>query len=381
MDSRLKVVGGMGLGAGLLFLLDPGTGRRRLKHVRDRVGSLASDSGEALGKTARDVRNRAQGLASEARARLRPEVEVADDVLEARVRAKLGRYCSHPSAVDVQAEAGRVTLSGPVLAAEIDDLLSAVDAVRGVEEVDNQLEPHDDAADIPELQGGGPATGERPGLLQERWSPTARLLVGAAGSGLAVYGAKRGDRLGAALGSLGLGLLLRGLTDVDLGTLVGLEEDEATAEVRRAIHVDAPIEAVFGLWADYASFPRFLSHVREVRDLGEGRSHWVVEGPAGAPVEWEAVLTRFEPDRELSWRTLPGSAVAHTGTVRFAPDAEGGTRVDVVLAYTPPAGVLGHAVATLFGANPEQHLEDDLLRMKTFVESGRPAHDAADPEA
>ena len=45
--------------------------------------------------------------------------------------------------------------------------------------------------------------------------------------------------------------------------------------------------------------------------------------------------------------------------------------------YLPPAGVLGHAVATLFGSDPKQEMDDDLMRMKTFIETDNPPHDAA----
>jgi uncharacterized membrane protein len=49
----------------------------------------------------------------------------------------------------------------------------------------------------------------------------------------------------------------------------------------------------------------------------------------------------------------------------------GGTHVDVHMGYTPPAGVLGHAVASLFGTNPKQAMDEDLMRLKSLFESGR----------
>ena len=124
-------------------------------------------------------------------------------------------------------------------------------------------------------------------------------------------------------------------------------------------------------------FPYFLSHVREVRDLGGGRSHWVVDGPAGARIEWDAVLTQFIPNEVIAWRSETGAVVQHAGIVRFEPDAEGNTRVHVRLSYTPPAGALGHSVAWLVGADPKRQMDDDLMRMKTFIETGAPPHDAA----
>jgi uncharacterized membrane protein len=42
----------------------------------------------------------------------------------------------------------------------------------------------------------------------------------------------------------------------------------------------------------------------------------------------------------------------------------------VVLKYDPPAGVVGAAVAKLFGEEPEQQIEEDLRRFKSMMETG-----------
>jgi hypothetical protein len=47
------------------------------------------------------------------------------------------------------------------------------------------------------------------------------------------------------------------------------------------------------------------------------------------------------------------------------------------MSYQPPAGLLGHLVAALFGADPKSKMDADLLRMKTLVETGHVPHDAA----
>jgi hypothetical protein len=54
------------------------------------------------------------------------------------------------------------------------------------------------------------------------------------------------------------------------------------------------------------------------------------------------------------------------------------TVVDVRLSYYPPAGAVGHAIASLFGADPKSEMDDDLMRMKSFIETGHQPHDAAD---
>ena len=62
-------------------------------------------------------------------------------------------------------------------------------------------------------------------------------------------------------------------------------------EFRKAVRINAPVEEVFAFWQNYDNFPRFMSHLKEVRDMGDGRSHWVANGPAGTPVEWDAQIT------------------------------------------------------------------------------------------
>jgi uncharacterized membrane protein len=103
-----------------------------------------------------------------------------------------------------------------------------------------------------------------------------------------------------------------------------------------------------------------------------------VAGPAGVPVQWDSRIVELEPNALLRWRSSAGSAVKHEGCVRFEP-SRGGTRVTVQLHYVPPGGAFGHAVASLFGADPKSEMDADLLRMKSTIETGRPPHAAARP--
>ena len=61
------------------------------------------------------------------------------------MRSRIGRVVSHPHAIRVTARAGRVTLRGPILAEEVDELLACVSAVQGVTGVENWLEVHERA--------------------------------------------------------------------------------------------------------------------------------------------------------------------------------------------------------------------------------------------
>ena len=369
--------GALGVGAGVMYAVDPARGRRRRGLLRDKFRHVATIADDAVAATARDMANRARGVFAETRARLFPDA-VSDDVLERRVRSKLGQYVSHPRSIGVVVNEGRVFLSGPILAREVDPLISAVLSVRGVRSVVKRLDAHERAGDISGLQGGTPRVGERFEMLQSNWSPTARVLTGLGGGALALGAGGRGGPLGLAMSLAGMGLFARAATNLELRRLVGIGAGRRAVDVEKTITVDLPVEQVWEYWRDYRYFPSFMSHVREIRDLGSGRSHWKVDGPAGSTIEWDAMLTAEEPNRLVAWKTLPGSAVEHAGIVRLEP-ADQGTRVHLRMSYNPPAGAIGHGIAALFGADVTRLMNDDLARMKTFIETGRPPRDAAVP--
>lgn len=371
-------MGGAGTGAALQYLLDPDRGARRRALVRDRIVHLAHVTREGAGETWRDARNRSRG----ARAMVRSiTCRGGDDgVVEERVRAELGMLVSHPGSIEVEAREGRVTVSGPILASEVDDLLAGVKKVRGVREVENRLQIHERAEGIPGLQGGrawGRSQAGRPELLQEHWAPAVRLAVASAGSGLVVYGFKRRrSPLGWIPGVAGVVIASRAVTNLPLRRLFGLGTGRRAVDIQKTIHVEAPVEEVFRFWSEYENFPRFMSRVQEVRKLQDERSFWRVAGPGGSTVEWEAVTTSYTPNEVIAWRTEPGASVQHAGIVRFEPTEDGGTRVHLRMSYNPPAGAVGHAVASVLGADAKSSLDADLLRMKTLLETGKPARDA-----
>jgi hypothetical protein len=194
--DQLTLLGGLGLGAGLMYLLDPQGGGRRRALARDKAVHGVKVGSQALRKTSIDVSNRTRGLMAQAASHLHKD-DADDLVLVERVRAKLGRCVSHPAAIAVHAEDGRIILSGPVLASELDGMLSHVQKVKGVHEVENRLEVHDSADGVPSLQGEG-RNGNRFSL--RGMAPRTAATLG----------------LGALVGTVGLGLLARSSKGRDL---------------------------------------------------------------------------------------------------------------------------------------------------------------------
>jgi hypothetical protein len=176
LQNRTAILTGLGLGAGLMYFLDPGRGRRRRALVLDQVAHGTRITRDAARATSRDIAHRTAGTAAMFHSRLsrRP---VENQVLVERVRARLGRLVSHPHALNVAADEGVVTLRGPILQHEVKSLLNAVERVKGVRKVVNELAEHKERGNIPSLQGGSTPREPRPDILQRNWSPASRLMA------------------------------------------------------------------------------------------------------------------------------------------------------------------------------------------------------------
>jgi uncharacterized membrane protein len=376
--TGLMGLGGLGLGAGLMYIFDPDKGRRRRALARDQMKHMSRMLSRAMTATSRDLTHRVHGAVAEGGKIFRRE-DVSDDALTHRVRTQIGRSVSHPHAISVTVNDGHVVLSGPVLAHESSRLISGVLSVPGVKAVENVLTVHTNPENISSLQGGRPRTGDRFALMQTNWSPTTRLIAGLAGGALMANCLARRDLVGSALGAMGFGLFMRSATNREMKTLLGVGRDRQPIKVQKTINIHAPVEQVFDFWTDHRNFPRFMSKVREALPIGEGRSHWIVAGPAGLPIEFTAEITKQVPNKLLAWKSLPGSTVRHGGVVYFEPVHEGSTRVHIEMCYHPIGGMIGHAMARFFRSDPKSEMDADLLRMKTFIEKGHMPHDAASP--
>ncbi|WP_158590437.1 SRPBCC family protein [Noviherbaspirillum cavernae] len=369
-------LGGAALGAVAMYLSDPDRGKRRRALAKNKMQSLMSQTGSAIDVASRDLGNRMQGLRAQANRMMRTRhEEIDDDILVARVRSKIGRAISHPHAIKVHAEQGSVILSGPILPNEKKSLVAAARSVPGAIAVEDHTEVHE-TPDVPSLQGQGRLRQARPILLHDNWPPALRACATLGGGIMGLYGLARRSPTSVMLAALGLGLVARGVSNTPLTRMAGRQMRRQPILLERSVYIAASPEAVFDVWSNYENFPRFMSNVKEVSDMGNRNSHWSVSGPAGAQIEWDAELTHAERGRMLAWKTRPGSTIEHMGAVRFAPEAEG-TRVDVEMSYHMPAGAAGDAMASLFNGNPERQMEDDLMQMKTFIESGMPSSGAA----
>ena len=367
---RLKtLLATVGLGVSLMYFLDPQQGARRRAMVRDRVNRLINDLDSSIDTAREDLRNRTRGMLSEMTARLSDQ-GAPDWILEERVRSNLGRTVAHTRAVDVRADGGYIYLSGPALSHEKDAILKAAARTPGVYGVEDELQLFDNPQDIPALQGSpSPRRRAAPDVMQQNWSPATRLISGVGGSLLTLYGLRRSGITRPLLSTAGLIIAARSVTNMDTRSLLGMGGENAI-KIRKAINIDAPIDEVYQFWRNFENFKLFMDHVKEI-SVQDDISTWKVAGPAGSTVEFQSHITRDVPNESIAWETLPDSQVKSAGFVRFDENRDGSTRVSVQMDYLPPAGALGHAVAQLFGVDPRQAMNEDLVRLKSLLETGK----------
>jgi hypothetical protein len=140
------------MGAVVMYYLDPQLGGRRRALLRDQMIKVMNRVQDDLDNRAEDMQKQARGMAIEAVKRIGEEK--ADNVtMASSIRTKMGRIVSHPGAVNVMVEGNTITLTGDILANEVQPFVTAVKEMSGNRQVDNQLTVHEDAANVPGLQG------------------------------------------------------------------------------------------------------------------------------------------------------------------------------------------------------------------------------------
>lgn len=340
-------------GAGAMYFLDPERGRRRRAMVGNRVTRLSHEAEDLWQKGCRDLVNRGSGLAAEAR-RFVSENSAEDSVVANRVRAALGHHLVDSRSVEVDAYEGEVTLRGTVRPGEPERLLPALEKIPGVRIVHSGLRV-----------GGAPVA---PPASDGSLAPGPRLLMTAGGGLLLLNGLARRGFGPTLLGTLGLGMFVRGLTDKP-GRLVGLGDDRGI-EFQRSIRIDAPIEKVFEFVSDVEQSGHFLPDVVDIEPLGEGRIRWTVQGPGGiGRFECEEQILESVENHRIIWGSTPEAPLRYVGEARFRSEGEA-TRLDVRLSYEPPGGMLAHAAASFLGLDPKTQLDRSLNRIKRYLEEG-----------
>ena len=396
-----KLLGGAAAGALLMYMLDPDRGGARRAQsaaavrtagtrTSGAIGNVWRGAGARLGAVTEDAREGAEELADAAKpeggltsslSRIGQAAGGIVDDTVAKARSVAGRASELASEVAGNVADGAAARAGSVL-----DKTGAADLASRITSRANR------AGKVVSERIGEAGTRVRGAVQDTDWRASLHNPSVIGGGLLGLYGLARRSPLGLVLGLAGAALLARGLTGQPLRSLVsGRKLGESlsssltsglspTIDFEKSIHIEAAPEAVYDVWTNYENFPRFMSHVAEVSDLGRRRSHWVVKGPGGTEFAWNSVLTEQSRPHRLAWRSEPGAEIPQSGSIQFERH-RGGTHVTVRMSYTPPAGVLGHGLATLLGADPKARMDDDLARMKAFIERGGVPRGTARPSS
>lgn len=212
---------------------------------------------------------------------------------------------------------------------------------------------------------------------------TERMISIVGGAAALVYTLLRLRKVNAPLTAGSGYLLYRGITGRDpVYTALGIDRAHPNGsggiEVIHAISINRPRAEVYSYWRDFENLPTFMKHLVSVKVVsqmdGREQSHWTARAPLGQTIEWDGEMVEDRPNERIAWRSLPGSQVETRGYVEFQ-DAPGQdeTILRVNLAYWPPAGSLGAAVAKLLGEEPAIQVQEDLRRLKQYLEAGETA--------
>ncbi len=147
---------------------------------------------------------------------------------------------------------------------------------------------------------------------------------------------------------------------------------KANIEIRSSLEIKKPKDELYAYWRNLENLPNFMSHIEEVNELNDKRSHWVAEVPGGlGHIEWEAEIVWEQKNQLLAWRSLPDSDIENSGEVRFQ-DAGNGKRtiVETTISYRPPAGRAGGLAAKLLNPAFKKVVESDLKEFKNLMERG-----------
>ncbi len=156
---------------------------------------------------------------------------------------------------------------------------------------------------------------------------------------------------------------------------------KAIVEIKSTMVIKRPKEELYSYWRDLENLPNFMSHIQEVVEVNNKRSHWVAQVPGGlGHIEWEAEIVWEQENQLLAWRSLPDSEIENSGEVRFQDSGNRkSTLVETTISYRPPLGRAGEMAAKLLNPAFKKVVENDLKEFKKLMESSRTSRRKGSP--
>lgn len=131
------------------------------------------------------------------------------------------------------------------------------------------------------------------------------------------------------------------------------------------VEIDAPIDLVWGLWADLEQMPRWMKWIDSVKVLDDNPelSRWKLN-TGGLEFSWLSRILRIVPHQIIEWESVDG--LPNRGAIRFY-DRKTSSIVKLSVAYAIP-GILGKIMDNLFlGRVVESTIKADLERFREYA--------------
>jgi hypothetical protein len=223
MNTAARVLVGMAVAAGAVYLLDPVSGHRRRLLLRDE-GARAARRMELGTRDARhDASERVHAVTSWTKSRLAQD-QTRDKAVLKRVREAIRALASHPGSIDVAVDEGHVILRGNVYTHEHQQLLNQISHVTGVRVVTDHLTARETAEGLASLDAGHAfRTAAGPG----GWTVAGRVMAACVGCALLAWGVKERRTLG----EFGESLWRKGKEEFEKGLRSGEEALDTAQDV------------------------------------------------------------------------------------------------------------------------------------------------------
>jgi len=197
--------------------------------------------------------------------------------------------------------------------------------------------------------------------------------ISALGGSLLVYFVSRKHKRETLLLAWGGYLLYRAISGkCPISTAIrerGRDHRPSNINVRTQVTVNSPREEVYAFWRRLENLPLFMKHIESVDELSDTVSAWKVRIPGGlGDIRWEADIVRDIENTEISWQSAPGASIENAGKINFSDAPSGATRIDVMISYRAPMGVLGERLSRLLTPVFREMIEKDIQGFKQFME-------------
>jgi uncharacterized membrane protein len=140
--------------------------------------------------------------------------------------------------------------------------------------------------------------------------------------------------------------------------------------IRTSLIVNKPKNEVYAFWRKLENLPLFMKHLASVTEIDSKHSHWeaVIPGNIGR-IKWNAEIVKEEEGYLIGWQSIPNSMINNAGKVTFHDAPGGGTELEVVISYHPPAGEIGSGLAKALNPVFEKLIRKDVMNFKEYIET------------